>query len=190
MTARTHDILAFGSLMTVATFFPPETLKITTVLVSIIGNIVGSLLPDIDQASNRLWDLLPGGNIIGRLLKNLFIAHRTLSHSILGVALVYGLLVWLMPRVLNSAYIDTGIVIVAIMIGYLSHLLADGLTEEGLPLLFPLKIKFGFPPIKKWRMHTGGWWENLVVFPGVIGYIVWFGYNQHDKLIMLIKLIK
>ena len=76
------------------------------------------------------------------------------------------------------------------MIGYTAHLLADGLTEEGLPLLFPIRIKFGFPPFKKWRIKTGGWMENFIIFPGAIGYIVWFGLNHQDKLINLLGLIK
>jgi len=190
MTSRTHDVVAFATLVTVASLYPPDSLRVSTVILAMVGNIVGSLLPDIDQASNRLWDLLPGGNMIGKVLKNVFIAHRTLSHSFLGAGLFYWLLSWIMPILFNPTYVDIPIVVASIMIGYLSHLTIDGLTEEGLPLLFPIRMKFGFPPFKKWRIKTGGWAEKLVVFPGTVGYIVWFGFNHHDKLLHLIRVIR
>jgi len=80
MTARTHDVFAFASLITVAAIYPPNSLNLATLFTSLIGNVVGALIPDMDQATNRLWDLLPGGNFVGnnkdqlinviRLIKN------------------------------------------------------------------------------------------------------------------------
>lgn len=182
MTARTHDLFAFGALLTVAAYFPPTAVKPATALVGIVANIVGALLPDIDQASNRLWDLLPGGNALGKILKNLFLTHRTLSHSFLGTWLVYQALNWILSRLFNSSFVDIPLITVAMMIGYISHLALDGLTEEGLPLLFPLKIRFGFPPIKSWRIKTGGWFEKLVIFPGIIVYIAWLVWSNWRRL--------
>lgn len=172
MLARTHDLFAFGTLLTAAVYFPPQSLGAATVIVAIIANIIGALLPDIDQASNRLWDLLPGGNLIGEVLKNLFGGHRAVTHSVIGVVVVYKLIAWLIPQLLNPNFVDSQLVVVALMIGYVSHLVLDGLTEEGLPLMFPLKINFGFPPIKSWRIKTGKWFENWVVFPAIIIYLI------------------
>jgi len=172
MIARTHKIVALAGLTTVAVYFPQKDLGWLTVGLVLIANVIGSLLPDIDQASNRLWDLLPGGDWLGKAGKHLFVAHRTLSHSILGAFLVYKLIYWLLPQILNSDYINYDLVAMGLMIGYVSHLSADSFTEEGLPILFPLKINFGIPPIKPWRIKTGKWFENLVVFPGVIVYLV------------------
>lgn len=171
--ARTHEVYAFGALLTAMVYVAPSEIGWVTLLAVMVANLVGALLPDIDQASNRLWDMLPGGNLIGKVLKNLFLSHRTITHSILGVVLVYKGLEWLTPRILNPSFVDTNLVIMAVMIGYLSHLALDGLTEEGLPLLFPIKEKFGFPPIKSWRIKTGKWFENWVIFPLGIGYLVW-----------------
>ncbi len=173
MLSRTHDIGAFAALITVAAYYPVSHLGIATAITALIANIVGALLPDADQASNRLWDLLPGGNYVGKLLRNVFLSHRTLSHSILGVYLIYQLNLWLIPRLFNPSFVDPQIIINSIMIGYLSHLFLDALTEEGIPIFFPITWKFGIPPLKKIRIKTGYWFENLVIFPGIVLYIVW-----------------
>lgn len=189
MTARTHDVIAFASLLTASKFFPPASLNFLTLMASLVGNIVGALSPDLDQASNRLWDLLPGGNFIGKVFRPLFLGHRNLSHSLLG-GFVYAKIVgWVLPRILNPQFVDIKIIFASILIGYVSHLAADGLTEEGLPLFFPLKLKVGFPPIRSWRIKTGQWFENLVVLPATTGYLIWFCIVYRESLVSLLRLI-
>ena len=189
MTARTHDVFAFASLITVAVLRPPESLTVLTLFTSIVGNIVGALIPDMDQATNRLWDLLPAGNTIGKIFRRAFFKHRTLSHSIAGVFLIYKLLEWVMPRIFNAEFVDPTIVMWSIMIGYGSHLLADSLTKEGLPLFFPFDMNIGFPPIETLRVTTGKWVENFVVFPAVGIYIFWFVVKFQNELADILKLI-
>jgi len=189
MTSRTHDAFAFASLVTVAAFFPPESLKLTTLIVSVIGADVGALLPDLDQAGNRLWDILPSGDNIGRIFRRIFYKHRTITHSIIGVFGIYKLLEWLLPKILNSSFIDPGIVLASIMIGYISHLVSDSFTEDGLPLLFPIDITIGIPPIKKLRIKTGKWFENFVFYPAIWVYLVWFIHTNQEKLLTVINLV-
>lgn len=189
MTARTHDAIAFASLITVATLYPPGQINLLTVTSSLIANIIGCLLPDTDQAANRLWDLTPGGNETGRLLRNLFIHHRTITHSLVGVFLAYKLLEWLIPMVLNPQFINGHIVFMSMMIGYLSHLAADSITKEGLPLLFPLPWKIGIPPVKALRITTGSWVENFIVLPGVAAYLVWFIWIYQEAILQLVRSI-
>src|SRR3990170_4820938 len=124
MTARTHDGVAFASLVTVGALFPPAPLNLLTLIASLIGGVIGALLPDIDQAGNRLWDLLPGGDDIGRIFRRTFYKHRTITHSLLGVFLIYTALKWLLPKFLNSSFVDPQMIFVSTMIGYLSHLVA------------------------------------------------------------------
>lgn len=190
MISRTHDVGAFASLLTALVYFPPASLNLTTVVVCLTGNIVGSLLPDIDQASNRLWDLIPGGNSLGRVFRKLFLAHRTISHSFLGVFLIFKFLWWFLPKILNSNSMNLTLIIYSIMIGFISHLLLDFFTEEGLPLLFPFKIKMGFPPISPLRIKTGKGFEKYIVFPAIIIYSFWLGLNNQDKIVGILKLIK
>jgi len=188
MTSRAHDVFAFASLVTIAATYPPASLNVTTGISCLIGNIIGSLLPDIDQASNRLWDLLPGGNLVGKIFRKLFLGHRTISHSIIGIFLISKFLLWLLPKILNPDFINTEIVYYSVMIGFISHILIDSFTEEGIPLFFPIKLKIGFPPIASWRIKTGKWFENLVVFPGIIVYILWFVIQKQTALAGILRL--
>jgi inner membrane protein len=179
MTARTHDAFAFASLITVAAYYPPEILTLPTVFTCIVANIVGGLLPDMDQAGNRLWDLLPAGNIVGKIFRRIFISHRSISHSVLGGYILYRILLIILPILLNDNYIQTYLVLWSIMIGFASHLLADAITKEGIPLFFPFSFKLGIPPLVFLRVKTGSWVENLIVLPGVSFYIFWLiSYNQ------------
>lgn len=189
MTARTHDAFAFASLVTVAAYYPPASLNLFTLFAAIVGNVIGALIPDMDQAGNRLWDLLPGGDMVGKIFRRVFYKHRTITHSILGVFLIYKILQWLLPKILNPNFVDANVVFAAIMIGYISHLIADGMTKEGLPLLFPFKFNFGVPPIEALRITTDSWVEKYMILPGVAVYIIWFISTHQSQLIKIIKLI-
>lgn len=182
MLGRTHELIGVTGLIVATVYYPPENINTATIIVALIANLIGTLLPDIDQASNRLWDMLPGGNTIGKVLKNVLLGHRTLSHSLVGVGLVYYGINWLIPRLLNNDFVQVNLIIISLLIGYVTHLLADGLTEEGLPLLWPIKLKFGFPPIKKWRITTGKWFENWIIFPAVAMFLFWFVYKNWNVL--------
>lgn len=189
MTGRTHDAVAFASLVTIVAINPPESINIATATACIVGNIIGATLPDIDQSTNRLWDFLPGRDYAGKLLRPLFMGHRNLTHSLLGVFLIYKILEFVLPRILNADYINSSLVFAAMMIGYISHLLGDAITKEGLPLLFPLKWRFGIPPITALRITTGKWIENIVILPGTAAYIFWFIGNNHSEFVKLLKVI-
>lgn len=186
MTGRTHDLIGFAALLTTAALFPPSNLNWYTISASVIGNVVGSLIPDIDDAGNRLWDLLPAGNFVGKYARKIFYRHRTFTHSILGGFLLYKGLGWLLPRMFNEAYVDYRIVFTSIMIGYVAHLFADMLTKDGIPLLFPFKWYFGIPPISFLRMRTDSFVENFIVFPGVVLYMCFLVAHFKDAFIHLI----
>ena len=190
MTARTHDAFAFASLLTVAVLFPPASLNLVTLVGGIVANIIGSLIPDMDQASNRLWDLLPAGDHLSRVFRRIFIKHRTITHSLLGLYLIYKVLEWLLPRVLNPEYVDANIILVSMMVGYVSHLIADSFTKDGLPLFFPIQWSIGFPPLRALRITTGTWVESWIVLPVVGAYIFWFIGHYQLELIVLLSLLK
>ena len=189
MTGRTHDAIAFVSLVTVAAFFPPEHLTLSTLILAIVSADIGGMLPDIDQAGNKLWEMLPSGNNVGRIFRRVFYKHRTLTHSLIGVIGIYNLLDYFLPKVLNVGFVDTNIILQSLMIGYYSHLLSDSFTEEGIPLFFPLHINFGFPPIRSWRIKTGQWFENFVVYPAAWVFILWFIHQKQEVFLKLFKSI-
>lgn len=190
MTARTHDLIAFGALLTVGAYYPPAKLNLSTLVAVLVGNTVGTLIPDMDQATNRLWDLLPAGNLVGRVFRRLMLSHRTISHSILGGAILFFLANTFLPKILNPAYVNTTLVMASLMIGFVSHLAADSVTKEGIPLFFPIPFKIGFPPFAFLRITTGKFVEKFIVFPGVLIYIFWFTATRKAIFVALLRLIK
>lgn len=174
MTGKTHNAIAFASLVTVASVYPPQELNLATAIVSLVAVSLGALIPDMDQAGSDLWKMLPGGNFAGRVLRRVFYKHRTLTHSLIGTYLIYNIFDFLFHKILNPEFLDPVIILISLMVGYVSHLISDAFTEEGLPLLFPIDFSFGFPPIRSWRIKTGRWFENLIVFPGTWIYVVYF----------------
>ncbi len=190
MTARTHDMIAFAALVTVAGYYPPRDLNVATAFVCLIASVIGALAPDLDQATNRLWDLLPAGNFVGKILRGLLLQHRTISHSLLGVWLMFQLLYFILPKILNPMSINLNIVIISLMIGFISHLAADMLTKDGVPLFFPLPLKIGFPPFEFLRITTGKFMEKFVVFPSIVAYLFWFVTKNRESLLLLLKQIQ
>jgi inner membrane protein len=189
MTAKTHNAFAVASLVTAAVFFPPKELNVLTLAGSLIAANVGALIPDMDGAGNRLWDLFPAGKTSGKVLRRIFYKHRTVTHSLIGMYFIFRGLEWLLPRFLNPEFVDPTIILWSMMIGYASHLLADGLTEEGLLLLFPINITFGVPPIRSWRIKTGKWFENFVIYPAVWIYVIWLIHQTSGEFVRIMRLV-
>ncbi len=90
--------------------------------------VLGSLLPDIDHPQS--W--------AGRKMRaisvplSLLVGHRGITHS--AVAVVAGLALLLV--------MGMGWMAAPVVVGYLSHLLADSLTPSGVPLLWPSRRRF------------------------------------------------
>lgn len=187
MTGRTHDLAAVTALSVVFLSNPVAPLRLSTVIVAIIANLIGGITPDIDQPTAPFWRNLPIGNVFGRTFGKLTGGHRFLTHSIAGAALigfgVHWLLVFFSPVM---GQIDTGYVWWAYMIGLASHLVMDMFTKEGVPLLIPIPVKIGFPPLRRLRITTDKWVENLLIFPGLLLFNgVWLAANYGEILAIM-----
>jgi len=187
MTARTHDLAAITALALVAVMQPIPVLTLSTVLLALLANQIGGIAPDIDQPTAPLRRNLPIGHIFGKLFDLLSGGHRFLSHSLIGVVL-FGLLAHLLLGALQPLmpHVDTQIVLLAFMIGVLSHLVMDTFTKEGVPWLLPIPVKFGIPPIKKFRVTTGHWAEHLLVIPLLLLCDVALIASRYDQLLAYI----
>ena len=182
MTARTHDLAAITALGIVFLVMPLQSVTLATVIVAIFSNLVGGIAPDIDQPTAPLWRNLPVGKYIGKFFDKMLGGHRFISHSIIGLVLfgfLFHLILILLHPIMGS--VNIGYVWWAFMIGMASHLVMDTLTKEGVPWLLPIPVKFGFPPVKKWRITTGKWVETWIVFSLllVINGLVYSHYYQH-----------
>jgi inner membrane protein len=187
MTARTHDLAAITALAVLVLAYPPEAVRLSTVLLAIFANQLGGVAPDIDQPTAPLWRNLPEGHFFGKVFGKLVGGHRFLSHSILGFAL-FAWLSNLLLHFLHPLMPHVGITLVwyAFLIGYASHLVMDTLTKEGVPWLLPIPVKFGVPPVKKFRITTGKAVENLVVLPGLLIFDLLLFAHNYNLLVMLL----
>lgn len=186
MTGKTHRL--FGITSAGATYLiwtQPHYAPATLLAVLLFGHI-GSLLPDFDSAAADIWDSVPFGSAVGPVASKVAFGHRNITHSLLGVAVFGGLSWWAAQHVPPYWGIETQWVWVAFMIGYVLHLLADSLTEQGIPLLWPAKGMYGFPPkpFEDVRIVTGGWFENLIIFPA-LNLLFWGGLLLNWPLISL-----
>ncbi len=164
-------------------FAAPVTIDLTAEKIVFYGfAALGALTPDIDNARSTL------GKRLGPISKGIqhLTGHRTFFHSLLGLAII-GAIVWAAQYGLGlilykiglkgagvalnaglnpSGFFITpgvGIAFAGLMIGYFLHLVADSLTLEGVPWLWPYKVYFGFPPNRHMRFRTGTLWETFTV---------------------------
>ncbi len=106
--------------------------------------LLGSILPDIDEGKSKInqWS-----GILGRIIA-FFSTHRGIFHSLL-LYLFFFLII---------SYFYTIYYGQALFLGYLAHLLGDGITKQGVQVFYPFfdfKIR-GF-------VKVGGFWEWLIV---------------------------
>ncbi len=144
----------------------------------------GALLPDIDNARSTL------GHHFGVISKSIqrIAGHRTIFHSILGLVIgsllaiglerVIILLLDQRGQTVPATLVGTShLVFFGVLFGAIMHIAADALTLGGVPLLWPMHKRFGFPPDAKWRFRTGTWREHVIVwgFIIVVAILIWQG---------------
>lgn len=187
MVGRTHDMAAFTALTAGVVSLALPHITLATAVTAVFANLVGGITPDIDQPTAPLWKNLPIGKYIGRTFDKFLGGHRFLSHSILG-AILFCFAFHYILHVLTPSFpnLNMDIIWYAYIIGYVSHLIMDSLTTEGVPWLLPIPIKFGIPPFKSLRIQTGGIIETFVVFPGLMIATVVIIYTHYDKIKILL----
>lgn len=187
MTGRTHDLAAITALGVVILVRPlPPRVTLGTLALAILANLIGGIAPDIDQPAAPFWRNLPIGGYVGRVFARMLGGHRFLTHSLVGLGLLGGL-VYVMLNFVHPILptINMHLVWYAFMIGAISHLVMDTLTKEGVPWLLPIPVKFGLPPIRTFRITTGKAMETFVVFPALLlfnAYWIWLNYARIVEL--------
>jgi len=129
LLGRTHLLAAFAIGIISLKLF-----QISSPIIFFLALILGALFPDIDSKTS----------ILGRKVKflNFFLKHRGFFHSIILLIL---LLLIMYPI---SKYFAIGFAL-----GFISHLILDMLTKEGIYFLFLGRIKG--------KIKVGSWQEHL-----------------------------
>lgn len=183
MTGKTHQLLGITAGLTYYLAQAEPTYNPATFGAVLVFSYLAALLPDIDQPTGKLWHFLPFGHTLGQI-SDPFLEHRNLTHSLLGVGLV-GVGLFYLFRIFPHYWgIEPQTVFIASIIAYLSHLLADMFTNEGIPLFFPYKRFFGLPPkpFDGFRVATGKWFENLVIFPTITVFFIIFVLANYSSI--------
>lgn len=181
MTERTHDLAGLTFLVIAFIFYPTSSISLVTFSLLLLSNQIGTAFPDLDQPTAEFYRELPAGTILGKIFSPLLGTHRHLSHSILGLLLYSWLFKLLLNYLSTFILVDMNLVFYSFILGYLSHLFMDTLTKEGVPWLFPIKIRFGFPPLRILRITTGNFFEKIVVYGGLVilnGYLIYSHYGK------------
>lgn len=180
MTGRTHAAVSLAASAWLG-YLPPLRAAPDSGLMSLgvaTMAVLGGLLPDVDEPSSTLGREIPGGRV-GRLLLGAaaamvgiryksFVAllvgvglaalalvpHRGVTHSLAALVAV-GLAAHSLPAV----YLRP------LLAGYASQLLLDALTPEGVPLLWPLRIRIGLPLVR-----TGGLLDKMFLWLALVGF--------------------
>ena len=168
MTGKTHQIAGVTAGLSYFLIQAPPTYQPATLAAVLVGSSFAALLPDIDQPASVIWNKIPiFGHATGHVVNEATFGHRNLTHSLLGAALIGGLLFWLLSSFPGYWGINTTVVLICMILSYGVHLLADSFTVQGIPILWPWQRNFGIPPkpFDGIRIETGQWFENLVIFP-------------------------
>ncbi len=188
MLSRTHDFAALTALNIIFVTQPIPNISLATGLVAIMACFLGGLGPDIDDPTSDFWHNFPVGSFLGELLHPFLGGHRLISHSFLGFLVISFAVKYLLGLASSTFLVNMGVVWIAFVIGYVSHLIMDALTTEGIPLFFPIPIYVGFPPLKILRIKTGGKIEKGLVFPGLLLINIYLFYKFYPTYFNLLKL--
>jgi inner membrane protein len=121
---------------------------------AVLAAAVASILPDADYPKSWLGQRLGG---ISEGL-NRFFGHRSFLHSLLALLLVtplFGLPLWWITGRLSP--------VIAVGVGYASHLFADMMTLGGVQLFWPSRLIAVFPGRDEYRVVSGGNSERAFV---------------------------
>jgi len=136
MRFRTH--LAFSFLISILII---DSFNIQNKIIFIVVLLIASALPDIDSYKSKLGKKIKPISF----LINILLGHRGIFHS--------PFLLILISMVIAIINIE---IAVAFFIGYLSHLVLDSLTPEGVMFFYPFSKKR-----TKGFIRTGSLWENI-----------------------------
>jgi inner membrane protein len=134
---------------------------------------ISALLPDVDSPESTIGRLLP------RWWHALTPGHRGPTHSLVFCA-VLGALAYEGQTLLLGRPPASWLLTAAVVVGALSHLAADAMTDRGIPLFWPLwSGHIGLP----WPLafRTGTWPEHVTV-TAVIAATLYWTYDLHRVL--------
>ena len=154
MMWHTHAAIGASTVWLLTPFLPLD--NTANIAVVTVFAVIGALVPDLDAVESKIKHvkvmgikpLVPVSSAINREFR-----HRGLLHSLRG---------WMLWTVLIMLLgVEIGwLPVVALSLGYASHLTGDACTRSGIPLLYPKRDRFYLLP-GRLRVTTGSEYEEL-----------------------------
>jgi inner membrane protein len=169
MTGVTHQTIALLAALWLLTTYP-VSLGPSLGIAAVVAVMIGALTPDLDQPTANVWRRMLGGRAIGNIFQAFSGGHRHLTHSLVGIFAIGWLLQWAIFRYLNPEFFANALVLwYAFMVGYISHPMADTLTDRGVPWFWPFHWHLRIPPgPEEVRVTTGSFVEIFIVRGAVV----------------------
>ncbi len=163
---------------------PPTADQLALKVIFYAVAALGALVPDIDNARSTLGKRM---GIVSKVIQK-HAGHREIFHSLVGLALTAAVIWGVQQGValglrrlgwpLTAEALVANVALIALLVGYVLHLVADSLTLGGVPWLWPWHKRFGFPPVRSLRFRSGSWAEPVVVVAVAVAVIVGL-YTHH-----------
>lgn len=187
LKGKTHIMIGAAAGITIAVKYPIEKQMLFLTFTTL-----GSLIPDIDHPRSTLnQKILP---IKNKFFKEIFYlgvglgsiyfsyklnikaftligialiltglsSHRGFTHSLLGLLIYWAGIYYITNSVYNLSMAHIGFAI-----GYMSHLVADMMTNKGIQLFYPLKPRVKFPL----TITTGGIGEYVIMIIALVCFV-------------------
>lgn len=164
MKGHTHALLGVTAAVAVHAYAPYLITTLPGLGIALVAAGVGSLLPDLDADESLIrhqTHTARSDGPLGHIVSWLMPSHRGITHSGMAALAMVGF-AWLYPH-------DW---LIALAIGYISHLSADMLTRGGVPLLWPFRWRLSLT-----SMVTGGLGEYAVALSA--GGWLWVYVMRH-----------
>ncbi|AOC55476.1 MULTISPECIES: metal-dependent hydrolase [Bacillus] len=140
MTGKTHIMGGIAASTAVAYYY-----GLDPVIMAAAGS-AGALIPDLCHTKSKIGRKFP---LLSTLISSVF-GHRTFTHSLLFLLIIY---------FLATTYIPNDSLSTGLLVGMASHLILDAGTVNGIKFLFPASIKVRLP----FYVKTGSTGEQVVL---------------------------
>ena len=177
MKGASHLLIGLGAAAVVQRIYAPFGDSWQALALAGAAAVVGALLPDVDSDESvirQATGTARSGGCVGKLaslgISAITGGHRVGTHTAVAW-LVISAIAWAVGRVANLPYIA-----IAFSVGYLSHLLADALTVEGVPLFWPLTKRRVCLLPSFIAIRTGSFFEYAFMVAFGVGVLkLWIG---------------
>lgn len=184
MTGTTHQMIALVAAFWILTAYPVSLGPVLAIF-ALFAVMVGALTPDLDHPATNLLRRTLGGTLVHRLFSAFSGGHRHFTHGLLGIgAIAYGLY-WMIAQFIQPQFHPQAITLLyAFMIGYISHPIADTLTDQGVPWLWPLHWNIKIPPGPEELRVTTGSFVEVALLRGALLIAAGLLASSHWDVIM------